>query len=109
MSRKLNCWQFKNCGREKGGLLADVLGECPVATSMKHDGTNGGIAAGRVCWQVCDSAYRKDTTVSGQKEACYNCQFYKRVVHEEEENTCFRFTSIKHRTTETRTVEEEKI
>ena len=100
MSQKLNCWQFKNCGREKGGLLADVLGVCPVATAMKHDGTNGGIAAGRVCWQVCDSAYRKDPTVSGRKKSCYDCQFYKRVVYEEEEKTCFRFTSGVNRTAE---------
>ncbi|MDD5427437.1 MAG: hypothetical protein PHN52_13250 [candidate division Zixibacteria bacterium] len=104
MSQKLNCWQFKNCGREKGGLLADVLGVCPVATAMKQDGTNGGIAAGRVCWQVCDSAYRNDPAVFSRKKACYNCEFYRRVLYEEEEKTCYKFTSI-----EKKTLKEEKI
>ncbi|MFQ6113174.1 MAG: two-CW domain-containing protein [bacterium] len=42
--RKLNCWEYKNCGREKGGVLAEVLGECPVSTAMKFDGLNDGIA-----------------------------------------------------------------
>ena len=94
MTRKLNCWQFKNCGREKGGLMAEILGECPVATAMKYDGLNGGFGAGRACWMVPDSGCRENLTSSSHIDPCYTCEFYKRVVFEQEEKTRFRFTSV---------------
>jgi hypothetical protein len=89
---KLNCWQYKNCGREKGGLLAAALGECPVSSAMKYDGLNGGRGAGRSCWMVEDAACR--TQDGSYRTRCCTCDFYKRVVHEQEENTHFRFTSV---------------
>ena len=81
--QKLNCWQFKNCGRESGGLLADLLGACPVAQAGKYDGENGGIAAGRVCWKVPGACLRCEGTLSGQGKPCHECAFYKRVHYEE--------------------------
>jgi len=70
VSRKLNCWEFKNCGREKGGLMVNSIGECPVASAMQYDGMNSGVAAGRVC------------------------EFYRRVVHEEADNVQCAFQSV---------------
>lgn len=29
---KLNCWEFKKCGRETGGLKIKEMGVCPDAT-----------------------------------------------------------------------------
>ena len=92
MSQKLNCWEFKKCGREKGGLMVDILGECPVATAMKYDGQNDGIAAGRACWMV-NSGCRSFRAGVLKANCCLNCEFYKRVVFEEEENVCFRFST----------------
>lgn len=93
MSKKLNCWEFHNCGREKNGLMVPILGECPVSSSMKFDGLNSGIGAGRACWMVnntkCQNRIKNVTK-------CHDCQFYKRVVHEQEENTFFKFTSIQN-------------
>jgi len=88
---KLNCWEYKNCGREKGGLLVAALGECPVSSAMKYDGLNDGIGAGRACWMVEDSGCR--TQPGATRTRCCDCDFYKRVVYEQEENTCFKFAS----------------
>lgn len=92
MSKKLNCWEFHNCGREKNGIMVPLLGECPVSSKMKFDGHNGGVAAGRACWMVASQTCLKNKT--GKKHTCSDCLFYKRVVHEQENNTVHRFTSI---------------
>lgn len=90
MTRKLNCWQFKNCGREKGGLMADALGECQVPSAMKYDGMNDGVGAGRACWMISGTGCHGP---SGQIHGCSQCDFYKRVLFEQEERTLFRFAS----------------
>jgi len=82
MERKLNCWEFKNCGREKGGLMVNVLGECPVSLAMAYDGTNGGVAGGRNCWMVRDTN-RLARTEACPGQSCQVCEFYRRVRHEE--------------------------
>lgn len=92
MTRKLNCWEFRNCGREKGGLMVDILGECPAATSMKYDGHNDGVAAGRACWMVPRTGCRLYGAGSRSVQ-CHNCDFYRRVVFEQAEGACFKFSS----------------
>ena len=84
MTHKLNCWEFKNCGREPGGVLANQLGICPVAVLMKHDGDNGGRAAGRVCWNVPVAEDHGPMLKSCADKACMLCSFYKRVQFEEQ-------------------------
>ena len=91
---KLNCWQFKNCGREPGGILAKIHGECLVARTMKFDGLNDGIGAGRACWMVHNSVCRQAMNLSGPVDPCHTCDFYKRVVFEQEENLQFQYTSV---------------
>lgn len=92
MCRKLNCWEFINCGREKGGIMVPYLGECPVPHEMKLDGLHDGIGAGRACWMV------KETNCVMMKnkknKSCFDCRFYKRVVYEEEENIIVNDISI---------------
>jgi hypothetical protein len=84
VTRKLNCWEFKNCGREKGGLMVEVLGECPVVTAMHLDGTNGGQAGGRSCWTVRGCGNRLARAGIGTLNGCQKCEFFRRVAHEEE-------------------------
>ena len=84
MCKKLNCWEFKNCGREPGGILADQLGICPIAVQMKRDGDNSGIAAGRVCWTIPVADQHGRTLKSCADKACLQCSFYKRVHFEEQ-------------------------
>ena len=92
MTRKLNCWEFKNCGREKDGLMVPILGECPVPHMMRYDGLNEGIGAGRACWM----ANKKQGCSCGKSKSkkCHDCEFYKRVVFEQDERVCFKFSSI---------------
>lgn len=84
MVRKLNCWEFHNCGRERDGLMVGTLGECPVSTALSFDGTNGGVAAGRACWMVRSTTNRLSRTEICAGSSCQACEFYRRVMHEEE-------------------------
>ncbi len=83
--RKLNCWEFKDCGRQKGGLMAEILGECPVSTALKFDGLNDGIGAGRVCWMIPNSVCKLESRRASHGHPCHRCEFYLRVAFEEEE------------------------
>ncbi|MCD6250454.1 MAG: hypothetical protein J7J98_09010 [candidate division Zixibacteria bacterium] len=89
--RKLNCWEFHNCGREKNGLMVDKLGECPVSTAMNHDGTNDGVAGGRVCWMAINTNNRIAGTCLCNGNSCQSCEFYRRVQHEEKAAAQHRF------------------
>ncbi len=93
MPKKLNCWEFINCGREKNGLMVPLLGECKTIATMKFDGLNSGIGAGRACWMI-----KKNDCVmkqSGQLSHCYDCSFYKRVLFEEEEQIEHKLEPVK--------------
>jgi hypothetical protein len=81
---KLNCWQYKNCGREKGGLLVHLLGECPVAAALKFDGLNGGTAAGRACWLVNKVSCPGSGLGNADSAGCHSCEFYRRVLFDEQ-------------------------
>ena len=48
----VNCWEFKNCGRQPGGPRAAELGVCPASSNVKVNGTNQGRNGGRICWAV---------------------------------------------------------
>lgn len=75
----MNCWEFKRCGREPGGRLAEELGVCPAATYEAADGflggTNGGRAcafvAGTFCEEVLQGTYRE------KSKDCWDCAFYR--------------------------------
>jgi len=85
MSYKLNCWEFRNCGLEPGGILAKIHGECPVPREMKKDGVNGGIGAGRSCWAVVNSCHAVNRIAGrNRRRSCLECEFYRRVVCEED-------------------------
>ena len=76
---KTNCWDFKKCGREIGGLNVKELGICPAATYDKADGFCGGINGGRACVFISGtlcSGHIKGTFKDKPKE-CYFCDFYK--------------------------------
>jgi len=92
--QKLNCWEFKNCGREKGGLMVDTLGECPVASAMHCDGLNDGVAAGRACWTIVGRRNRLESTGAIAANPCHNCEFYRRVIHEEKKEARFKFETL---------------
>lgn len=83
---KLNCWEFKQCGREPGGANASELGVCPAATEERLDGVHDGKNAGRSCWIMAQTLCGdKVQGTYGQKFGeCSKCAFYKKVKLEEE-------------------------
>lgn len=82
---KLNCWEFKKCGREPGGAHVSDLGTCRAAVDQKWNGKNNGINAGRTCWTVvgtfCGGPVQG--TFAQKMETCVGCDFLKLVREEE--------------------------
>ena len=76
--KKINCWEFKKCGREPGGKNALAKGVCPAATESRADGIHEGINGGRCCWVISDSYCKinEDGQVIGHFVDCRTCDFY---------------------------------
>ena len=85
---KMNCWEYKKCGREPGGTNAIEQGVCPSATEARVDGCNSGTNAGRACWAVtgtlCGGVVQGSYAMKLQN--CAVCDFYKLVKEEEGAN-----------------------
>ena len=85
MNCKINCWEYRNCGLEPGGIFAEIHGTCPVPEAMRYDGVNGGRGAGRACWTVMNSGSGNEPFVCrNRRQSCFHCEFYLRVHSEEE-------------------------
>ena len=82
---KQNCWEFRQCGREPGGLEADQFGVCPAALDSATDGLLGGKNRGRVCWAVMGTlcAGLLPSTFVQKRRFCMTCEFFKRVKQEQ--------------------------
>jgi hypothetical protein len=83
--KKQNCWEFKKCGREPGGLNTKEFGECPASTEEKLNGINSGTNGGRSCWALsgtlCGS--KVQGTFASKLRNCKSCKFYQMVKDEE--------------------------
>ncbi|SPE30429.1 conserved hypothetical protein [Candidatus Sulfopaludibacter sp. SbA6] len=84
MTRKLNCWEFKKCGREPGGPKVKELGAC-LAASTFAKGANGGTNGGRLCWALSGTLCggKVQGTFAQKIVNCMECGFYKLVRQEE--------------------------
>jgi hypothetical protein len=82
---KINCWEFKECGRELNGTNVDELGVCPAALTGKFDGVNDGECGGRFCWAVTDTLRNGKTqgTFADKLKHCLQCDFLQ-FVHQEQ-------------------------
>ncbi len=82
---KMNCWEFKKCGREPGGKKVNEFGVCMSAQETRLDQVHGGKNAGRSCWVVAH------TLCGGMKQGgfaqkymnCFECGFRQKVESEE--------------------------
>ena len=83
--KKLNCWEFKQCGREAGGTKATELGVCPATKEQRLDGIHGGQQAGRSCWVLAGTLCGGEVqgTFAQKYRNCEICDFYKMVKREE--------------------------
>ncbi len=78
---KINCWEFKQCGREQGGRRAAELGVCPAAIDGRLDGIHEGKNAGRACWIMAGTLCggQVQGTFANKFKNCEVCDFYKTV------------------------------
>ncbi len=85
MSTRINCWEFKKCGREPGGAHVHDLGICPAATNPGVSGVHGGTNGGRACWAVAGTLCggKVQGTFAMKVADCMQCEFYKLVTREE--------------------------
>lgn len=82
---KINCWEFKKCGRQPGGDKVEDLGVCPASVEPVLNGIHGGVNFGRACW-VISGTYCKGQvqgTFAHKFKNCQECDFYKTVKQEE--------------------------
>jgi hypothetical protein len=84
MSRKVNCWEIKKCGREPGGIHAKE-GACFAATDTDSHGINNGKNGGRLCWAITGTYCRGPVTGMHAKglTTCLACEVMERVRNEE--------------------------
>ncbi|MBI4766175.1 MAG: hypothetical protein HY787_16510 [Deltaproteobacteria bacterium] len=81
----LNCWEFKQCGRELEGKNVAELGICPAAELKKYDRINRGKNSGRICWALVGTLCggRIQGVYALKVDTCLNCDFYQYVVQQE--------------------------
>lgn len=82
---KTNCWEFKKCGREKGGVKTGELGICPASIEPRLNGLHGGRNGGRSCWvmggTLCGG--KVQGSFAAKLGNCLKCEFYQAVKKEE--------------------------
>ncbi len=85
MSKKLNCWEYMNCGRGPRGRNVKSRGRCPAASEKRLDRIHGGWNSGRACWVVAGTYCGGTIQGSYARKhlACKRCDFYQKVHHEE--------------------------
>ena len=85
-SSKLNCWEFKKCGREPGGVNVAKEGVCQAAIETRANGIHGGNNGGRACWVVAGTLCLGEIqgTYAKKLKNCIECEFYQKVLYEEE-------------------------
>jgi hypothetical protein len=85
---RVNCWEFKKCGRETGGPNLPELGVCPASEWKKHEGINGGKNGGRVCWALVGTLCggRVQGIYAQKIDTCSNCEFYQYVRLQEKQD-----------------------
>lgn len=91
---KLNCWEFKKCGRQPGGEHVSDLGVCPAPQDARLNGIHGGTNGGRSCWILAGTLCKGEVqgTFAKKFRNCENCDFYKLVKKEEFPN--FQLTAV---------------
>ena len=77
--KKINCWEFKKCGREEYGNRVNERGPCPAATFQDADGFLDGKNGGRACAYITGT-FCSDSIQGTHREKekhCGECDFYK--------------------------------
>jgi len=83
--KKLNCWEYMQCGRGPGDPQAETKGLCPAAREYRLNGVHDGRFSGRACWVVAGTfcGGKAQGTYAKKDKACRSCAFYQQVQSEE--------------------------
>ena len=83
--QKLNCWEFKKCGREQGGVNTADLGVCPASVEEALAGVHGGKNCGRACWVMEGTLCAASVQGSflDKFKRCLTCDFFHAVEAQE--------------------------
>jgi hypothetical protein len=83
--KKMNCWDFKSCGRQASGFMPGESGVCPAFSSKQLHGVHGGINGGRACWTVTGTmcGNRIQGSYRYKIKNCLACDFFNLVKGEE--------------------------
>ena len=86
--KKINCWEFKKCGRQPGGENVAELGVCRAAIEIRADGLNEGKNGGRCCWAISGTLCRGKVQgiFAAKITSCIRCDFFHLVEEEEGRN-----------------------
>jgi hypothetical protein len=78
---RLNCWEFKKCGRKPQGHHVHNLGICTAAIEERLDRERGS-NAGRACLVVAGTFCQGKVqgTFAEMFKNCEKCTFYQKVV-----------------------------
>ncbi len=83
--KKINCWEFKKCGRQLDGANVLELGLCPAVLEISLNGVHDGEFGGRACWvlegTLCKGAIQGN--FAEKYKECEKCTFYQLVKKEE--------------------------
>ena len=63
----MNCWEYKKCGREEGGLKAKVRGVCPA---YPDNGKDCAKVAGTLCGGEIQGTFAMKIA------SCLKCDFF---------------------------------
>jgi hypothetical protein len=82
---KMDCWEFKKCGREPNGAREREFGTCPASVEARLHGVHGGTNAGRSCWVLAGTLCggQVQGTFAQKYKSCKTCDFYAAVREEE--------------------------
>jgi len=69
----VNCWEFMNCEREKGGEKAIELGVCPSYPDHGHH-------CARIAGTLCNGEVQG--TFAHKKRTCCDCGYYNSVYYD---------------------------
>ena len=69
----MNCWEFKKCGREKGGTNSNELGVCPA---YPDKGDNCARIAGTLCGGKIQGTFAMKLV------DCMKCNFFNSEHHQ---------------------------
>ena len=69
----MNCWEFKKCGRERGGNNSKILGVCPAYPDHGNE-------CARLAGTLCGG--KVQGTFAMKIDSCMKCEFFNSEHHQ---------------------------